>query len=105
MKRNFFLVIVFFVFLNQGISSAETKDIKIDGNCDEWNKISVTANDAIGDIDSDDVVDFVKVWIVPQDNDLYLSYLCGQPMDWNAEAWRYNIFMDLDDNIETGYRG
>ncbi|MFH1310168.1 MAG: hypothetical protein ABIH85_05790, partial [Candidatus Omnitrophota bacterium] len=46
-----------------------------------------------------------KVWIVPQDNDLYLSYLCGQPMDWNAEAWRYNIFMDLDDNIETGYRG
>lgn len=81
--------------------------INIDGKCDEWDNIKPVAEDVAGDVSSDtpESIDYVKGWVVRDSDNIYFSYLCAKSLDWNATAWRCNIFINTDDNAATGYKG
>lgn len=79
--------------------------INIDGKCNEWDNIKPVAEDVAGDVDSAEAVDYVKAWIVRNADNIYFSYLCAKAVDWNNNAWRYNIFINTDGNNATGYKG
>lgn len=64
-----------------------------------------TCTDAKGDVSENDIVDFTNVWMLKIDNDYYFCYSCSKPVDWQGNAWRYNIFVDTDNNPDTGYKG
>lgn len=77
----------------------------IDGKCNEWKEIKPLSEDPKEDVGAEDVVDWTAFWVIKDDNGLYFSYLCAKSMDWNTNAWRYNIFIDTDTNVKTGYSG
>lgn len=107
----FLVVVAWYVFESGSLSVAEENQqlqqgaMKIDGNFDDWQNVQIAKEDAIGDVDPEDSIDFAKVWVVAENENIYISYQCAKPMDWNTEAWKYNIFIDADNDCNTGYRG
>lgn len=85
--------------------SNNTTPIKIDENFDEWKKIEPLTVDSTGDVAETEQVNFSKVWANPAGKSLYISYCCTKPINFEGEAYRYNVFIDVDNDINTGYRG
>lgn len=77
----------------------------IDGKFDEWKGTNPLAEDTKEDVGAEDVVDWTAFWAMRDNENLYFSYACAKPLDWSANAWRYNVFIDTDNNPETGYKG
>lgn len=100
-------VIVFILFASVNSAGAvdDASKIKIDNKCDEWKDIKPLAEDPKGDVSNNDVVDYLDFSAVRGSDSLYISYACVNPMDWNTNAWRYNVFINTDDNLTTGYKG
>ncbi|MFH1856425.1 MAG: hypothetical protein ABH836_04240 [Candidatus Omnitrophota bacterium] len=89
----------------QGLVSIEVV-LRIDGNFEEWKRIKPLAEDSIVDVDEKEAVNFSKVWAVLLGKNLYISYCCVKRLDnWGTEAFKYNVFIDVDNNTQTGYRG
>lgn len=90
-------------------SKAELPSIKVtmavDGNFDEWKRIKPLANDSIKDVDESEPVNFSRVWATSAGKNLYISYCCTKPIDFGDAAYRYNVFIDADNNVNTGYKG
>lgn len=96
---------VFLVVLCACAVGEAADNIKIDGKCDEWKNIKPVAEDPRGDVDDNDVVDYMKLWVVRDSDNLYISYTFARPVDWNTDAWRCNVFIDTDGNGNKGYKG
>lgn len=79
--------------------------IEIDGKCDEWQDIKPVATDTTGDVAVLKDVDFRNLWVVTDKENVYMSYSCVNSIDWNTEGWKYNMFIDVDNDLNTGYRG
>lgn len=79
--------------------------ITIDGNFDDWAGIPVVGTDAGGDISGSDPIDWTAFYAKAENNNLYISYQTASNIDFASNSWRYNIFIDSDNNLLTGYRG
>lgn len=101
------LGVFLFILCTSMVSGAanSASDVKIDGKCDEWKNIKPVAEDPSGDVGAKEVVDYIKLWVVRDNDNLYISYTFARPVDWNTDAWRCNVFIDTDDNATTGYKG
>lgn len=87
------------------VSSPIKVKMAIDGEFDEWRRIEPLADDSIKDVDETEPVNFSKVWAAPVGKNLYISYRCTKPINFEDSAYRYNIFIDADNNADTGYKG
>lgn len=78
-----------------------------DGNCKEWQQIQPLIEEKNIDVGERDLVHYNCFWAVKAKNNFifYFSYRCSDPIDWTANAWRYNIFIDSDCDKKTGFRG
>lgn len=99
------IVFILFASVNSVAAVDDASRIKIDGKCDEWKDVKPLAEDPKGDAGDNDIVDYTEFFAVRDSGDLYISYICVNPMDWNTNAWRYNVFINTDDNMSTGYKG
>lgn len=77
----------------------------IDGSFDDWGNSQPIGVDPTGDVSSGDIVDWVNVWATNYEGQLFISYQTVSNIDFVANAWRYGIYIDADDNPSTGFRG
>lgn len=98
-------IFILFASVNAVFAVDDAGKIKIDGKCDEWKGIKPLAEDPKADVGSGDTVDYLDFSVVRGGDSLYISYACAGLMDWNTNAWRYNVFINTDDNLNTGYKG
>lgn len=87
------------------VSSLMKVKMAVDGEFDEWKIIEPLADDSIKDVDETEPINFSKVWATPVGKNLYISYRCTKPINFEDSAYRYNIFIDADNNAGTGYKG
>lgn len=77
--------------------------ITVDGSRADWS--SVTPYTADGQ-DASGGVDFDTIWIANDDTTLYfrLTVFSGSP-SFTTDGWRYNLFIDADQDRNTGFIG
>ncbi len=101
--------VLFLLFIIESTTQAEIPAIKVtmsvDGKFDEWKRLKPLADDSIKDIPDTERVNFSKVWAEVAGKNLYISYCCTKPINFENEAYRYNVFVDADNDLSTGYRG
>jgi uncharacterized delta-60 repeat protein len=81
------------------------KPIAIDGNFSDWSTLDIVGTDAAGDVGPTDAVDWLTLWAKFENGNLMISYQTQNNIDFNNNAWRYGVFLDIDSNPTTGYRG
>jgi hypothetical protein len=79
--------------------------IKIDGEFSDWNNITPIGTDTVNDVSSGDPVNWVRLRARGTNGTLYLSYETQANIDFAKHSWRYNIFIDSDNNNRSGFRG
>ncbi len=84
-----------------GVANAQT----IDGNFSEWSSGEIIGTDPAANVNHTDVADWLTLWATFQNGNLLLSYQTVQNIDFNNNAWRYEVLLDTDSNPLTGYRG
>jgi len=84
-----------------GVANAQT----IDGNFSEWSSGEIIGTDPAANVNPTDVADWLTLWATFQNGNLLLSYQTVQNIDFNNNAWRYEVLLDTDSNPLTGYRG
>jgi len=77
----------------------------IDGNFSEWSSGEIIGTDPAANVNPTDVADWLTLWATFQNGNLLLSYQTVQDIDFNNNAWRYEVLLDTDSNPLTGYRG
>ncbi|HXY50951.1 MAG TPA: delta-60 repeat domain-containing protein [Terriglobales bacterium] len=77
----------------------------IDGNFSEWSSAEIIGTDPAANVNPTDVADWLTLWATFQNGNLLLSYQTVQNIDFNNNAWRYEVLLDTDSNPLTGYRG
>jgi uncharacterized delta-60 repeat protein len=102
--RRWMLWAVVVGLLFPGIANAQTP-ITIDGNFSDWSTFDIVGTDAAGDVGPNDVVDWLTLWARFENGSLMISYQTQKNIDFNNNAWRYGVFLDIDSNPTTGYRG
>jgi len=84
-----------------GVANAQT----IYGNFSEWSSGEIIGTDPAANVNPTDVADWRTLWATFQNGNLLLSYQTVQNIDFNNNAWRYEVLLDTDSNPLTGYRG
>lgn len=79
--------------------------ITIDGSFNDWNAIPLLGEDAVKDAGAGDAVDWTKFWLAAKNGALFISYETEKNIDFYSNAWRYNVYIDSDNRLNTGYRG
>jgi hypothetical protein len=79
---------------------ASAQAITIDGSFDDWTGITELVTDASGD---GTPVDWLKGWVTDEGSNFYFGYQTNGNVDFDSNAWRYNLFLDTDQNASTGY--
>jgi hypothetical protein len=81
----------------------------LDGLFLDWNSVSTlgvnTWTDGVADVSSGDLVDWRRLRAIGTNGTLYISYETRSNLDLINNAWRYDVFMDTDENNRSGYRG
>lgn len=104
MVRKIFFAGILFGGLFFLFGGEEALSITIDGNFDDWETVSVLGADNRGDVSTGDIVDWADFRVTDEKGVLYLSYETNSAIDFASNAWRYNIFVDTDNNPATGYK-
>ncbi|MEE9438682.1 MAG: endonuclease/exonuclease/phosphatase family protein [Saprospiraceae bacterium] len=84
------------------INLSYSQQILIDGNFDDWNTIEPIFIDGIGD-GQNNGIDLTKIWITSDANNFYLKFTLGKEIDL-SENNELAIYIDYDNNINTGYK-
>jgi len=79
--------------------------IVIGGGFDDWSGIPSLGTDPAGDVSAGDTVDYSTLWAASDQGSLYLSYQTEGNIDFASEGWRYNVFIDTDNDAGTGFKG
>ena len=83
--------------------------IVVDGAFGDWNSVNALGTnmwtDTVSDVTSGDLVDWTRLRAIGTNGTLYISYETKSNIDLAYNAWRYDVFMDTDNNTRTGYRG
>ena len=87
------------------LACAPASAITIDGSFGDWGDSQRIGFDAPFDVSTGDIVDWRALWAVYEGGTLYVSYEAQSAIDFAANAWRYGIFVDGDNNDSTGFRG
>jgi len=75
--------------------------IQVDGILNEWNSVVSFGADP-ADSSGINSIDWAEATIVHDDTDFYIGYRNHGPVD---ENWGYGIFIDVDGNTNTGFKG
>jgi len=85
-----------------GVSNPLTDTvILVDGSLNEWNSVTSFGTDP-ADSGAGNTIDWAEATIVHDDTDFYIGYTNHGPV---SENWGYGIFIDVDGNSSTGFRG
>ena len=85
-----------------GVSNPLTNTvITVDGQLNEWSAIIPFGTDP-SDSSGNNTIDWADAAVAHDDSDFYISYRNHGPVD---ENWGYGIFIDVDGNRNTGFRG
>ena len=87
------------------VSTTAEAAITIDGNFSDWSPSDLLGTDTSGDVSSGDMVDWTAMWARSEAGNLCLSYETAGAIDFAANAWRYGIYIDADNNASTGFHG
>lgn len=79
--------------------------IRIDGDFADWNGVTPIGTDSVNDVSGGDPVNWERLRVHGTNGTLYLNYDTAGNVDFANHAWRYDVFIDTDDNNRTGYRG
>lgn len=82
-----------------------TPIVTIDGDFSDWSKHNPVIFDKVGDVASSDTIDWQYLWSIMDDDHLYISYQTANIINFSQDAWRYHVFLDIDKDRGTGYKG
>ena len=78
--------------------------ILVDETRAEWNGISAYLGDDDDAVQNSGDIDWDSIAIAHDCDDLYVRYRLHEGRPFAGEAWRYNLFIDADQDAATGYR-
>jgi len=70
----------------------------IDGKFDDWDSIDPIHEDAANDVNN---FDFTKIWVSSDEQFIYLSFQLNTEFNIQEDNG-LTLFMDIDDNVNTG---
>lgn len=76
--------------------------ITLDGNLSDWSSITSFGTDPADIAGSGNQVDWLQAWMAHDANNLYLAYSNDGSVNFN---WGFQLFLDTDDNVSTGFKG
>lgn len=79
--------------------------LAIDGSFADWNSIAPVGTDTVNDVSAGDPVNWARLRVRATNGTLYLNYDTQGNIDFANHAWRYDVFIDSDNNNRSGYRG
>lgn len=77
----------------------------VDGNRESWDVATPYQYDPIGDNGGAGQIDWSAITIAHDCDDLYIRYEVADGPLFTPDGYRYNLFVDIDNNLLTGYRG
>ncbi len=75
--------------------------VVIDGSVNEWSGLATFGNDP-DDATGANTIDWAGASVAHNDDNFYITYSSHGPV---AESWGYGIFIDVDGDINTGFKG
>ena len=76
--------------------------INLDGDLREWNTLQSFGRDPDDISDANSQADWLETWMAHDSNNLYFAY--ENDGDISRITWPYQIYIDADNNPETGYK-
>jgi peptidoglycan/xylan/chitin deacetylase (PgdA/CDA1 family) len=76
--------------------------LSLDGELADWNGATSFGVDADDANDPGDLVDWRELWLGHDNDNLYLAY---QTYDSSSLSWGHGVYLDVDTNTQTGFRG
>lgn len=77
---------------------------RVDADFSDWNSVVVSGTDAVNDVSGGDVVNWQRLRVRGTNGTLYINYDTAATIDFAANAWRYDLYVDSDNDNRTGYR-
>lgn len=74
--------------------------ILIDGSFDDWSDIPAIAEDPQ---DTNDATDWKQIFITNDDDYIFVRIVLHSPTTWPTSFYYNNLFIDADNNPQTGY--
>ncbi len=87
-----------------GVVSNRVSSLTIDGSISDWNGLQSLGTDPvdIGGVSANNPLDWREVWVAHSTTDLYIAYKNHEAF---TLSWGHGIYIDTDNNINTGFRG
>lgn len=76
--------------------------IDLDGNVNDWTAVTSFGTDPDDITDANQQADWLEAWAAHDNNNLYFAY--QNDGDISAVAWPYQVYIDIDNNPDTGYQ-
>jgi hypothetical protein len=86
-------------------SQLEPLSIIVDPRREGWPDATSYAADPVGDGGAPGQVDWHILTMAHDCDDLFVRYQLADGPAFDPEGWRYNLYIDADRDIDTGYRG
>jgi hypothetical protein len=78
---------------------------EIDANREDWSRLVSYALDSAGDGGGTGQIDWASITMAHDCRDLYVRYRLNAGPAFVPDGYRYNLYVDVDRNRATGFRG
>jgi len=76
-------------------------NVNVDGSLAEWSSVTSFGTDPEDATASGDQIDWREAWMAHDTENLYVAYNNRNPV---TLSWGYGIYIDVDNNVNTGFR-